>query len=82
MPRKPKKPCRYPGCPLLVEGTYCEEHQKVVNQQYNKYQRDDFTKNFYKTSEWLYTRKKQLQAHPARSAWPKESVQKQRWWTI
>lgn len=64
MPRKPKKPCRYPGCPLLVEGTYCEEHQKVVNQQYNKYQRDDFTKNFYKTSEWLYTRKKQLQAHP------------------
>lgn len=64
MPKKPKKPCRYPGCPLLVDGTYCEAHQKLVTQQYNKYGRDDFTKNFYKTPEWLCTRKQYLQAHP------------------
>ena len=29
MPRKPKRPCRYPGCPNLCEtGTYCEVHRK------------------------------------------------------
>ena len=29
MPHKPKRPCRYPGCPNLCEtGTYCEVHRK------------------------------------------------------
>lgn len=29
MPHKPKRPCRYPGCPNLCDtGTYCEEHRK------------------------------------------------------
>jgi len=29
MPHKPKRPCRYPGCPNLCEtGTYCEVHWK------------------------------------------------------
>ena len=29
MPLKPKRPCRYPGCPNLCEnGVYCEEHRK------------------------------------------------------
>ena len=28
MPKSPKRPCRYPGCPNLCEkGTYCAEHQ-------------------------------------------------------
>ena len=27
MPKIPKRPCRYPGCPNLCEkGIYCEEH--------------------------------------------------------
>ena len=27
MPKRPKRPCRYPGCPNLCEsGTYCPEH--------------------------------------------------------
>ena len=27
MPRKPKRPCRYPGCPKLCDsGVYCKEH--------------------------------------------------------
>lgn len=25
MPRKPKKPCAYPGCPNLTEGRYCPD---------------------------------------------------------
>ena len=29
MPHKPRRPCRYPGCPNLCEtGTYCEEHRR------------------------------------------------------
>ena len=29
MPRKPKRPCRYPGCPNLCDsGVYCNEHAK------------------------------------------------------
>lgn len=31
MPRKPKKPCAYPGCPNLTDGRYCPEHQSKEN---------------------------------------------------
>ena len=27
MPRKPKRPCRHPGCPNLTDDMYCEEHR-------------------------------------------------------
>jgi len=37
---KPKKPCAYPQCPNLTDTRYCPEHQRLVNQHYNKYQRD------------------------------------------
>lgn len=36
MPYKPKRPCSYPGCPALVNGRYCEEHQKIITAHYNK----------------------------------------------
>mgnify|MGYP001126352718 CR=1 FL=1 len=39
MPRKPQRPCRYPGCPHLTDGVYCEEHAKVMEQHYEKFQR-------------------------------------------
>ena len=39
MPRRPKKPCSFPGCPNLTEGRYCDEHTKVMNDRYNKYER-------------------------------------------
>ena len=39
MPRKPKRPCSYPGCPRLTDGRFCEEHQKLENQRYEKYGR-------------------------------------------
>lgn len=27
MPKKPKRPCRYPGCPNLCDsGVYCKDH--------------------------------------------------------
>ena len=64
MPRKPKRPCSYPGCPKLVDGQYCEEHKKLIDKQYNEYGRDNFTKSFYKSPEWLKVRKLQLLSHP------------------
>jgi len=64
MPRKPKRPCSYPGCPNLVEGQYCEEHKKLVDEQYNKYGRDDFSKSFYKGEMWLLVKKKHLDKSP------------------
>ena len=39
MPRKPKRPCSYPGCPNLTDGQYCEEHEAAARRQYNKYER-------------------------------------------
>ena len=63
MPRKPKKPCAFPGCPKLTDGLYCEEHKKIVNQQYEKYGRK------YKRSErygsaWQKVRTRYVKLHP------------------
>ena len=40
MPRKPKSPCSYPGCPKLTDDRYCEKHKRLTKKNYNKYQRD------------------------------------------
>lgn len=29
MPIKPKKPCKYPGCPGLTVDKYCDEHKEI-----------------------------------------------------
>lgn len=36
MPRKPRRPCRHPGCPNLCEDgeQYCEKHRKEAERQY------------------------------------------------
>lgn len=39
LPRKPQRPCRYPGCGRLSDEPYCEEHRKAVRVEYNRYQR-------------------------------------------
>lgn len=63
MPRKPKKPCAYPGCPNLTEGRYCPEHQSKVNSEYEKYGRDPRTKKRYGRA-WKRIRDKYVQEHP------------------
>ena len=50
MPRKPKKPCGYPGCPNLTEGRYCKEHEKQMNQSYEKYGRDKAVRKSVETN--------------------------------
>lgn len=34
MPRKPKRPCSYPGCPNLTDGRFCPEHEKKEAKRY------------------------------------------------
>lgn len=61
-PRKPKKPCRYPGCPCLTEKRYCEKHQKKIEYEYNKTSRP--FKYLYNTSRWKTLRKEFLKVNP------------------
>ena len=63
MPRKPKRPCSYPGCPRLTEGRYCEEHKTMVDREYERYGRDPRTKRLYKGS-WPKIRKRYAEQHP------------------
>ena len=63
MPRKPKKPCAYPGCPNLTEGRYCPEHQSKVNSEYEKYGRNPRTKKRYGRA-WKRIRDKYVMEHP------------------
>ena len=63
MPRKPKHPCAYLGCPLLTDGRYCEEHQKVMNRQYEKYGRSKEEKRQY-GYRWKKLRAAYISRHP------------------
>ena len=47
MPIKPKHPCSYPGCPELTDKRYCESHEKMMNQNYEKYERSKSNKRRY-----------------------------------
>ena len=63
MPRKPLKPCRYPGCPKLVETRYCEEHAKQVASDYEKYDRDPKVRARY-SGAWKKIRSRFIAEHP------------------
>ena len=63
MPRRPKKPCGFPGCPNLTDGRYCEEHERIMNERYNKYERPYDSSERY-GSLWRKIRKRYIAAHP------------------
>ena len=63
MPKRPKKPCSYPGCPKLTERRYCEGHEKTMNDRYNRYERPYDTSVRYGT-EWRKVRNRYIKAHP------------------
>lgn len=63
MPKKPKRPCSYPGCPELTDGRYCEPHQRLADQQYEKYDRDPATRKRYGRT-WKRIRDRYIAAHP------------------
>ena len=60
MPRKPKKPCAYPGCPNLTDTKYCESHKALENTEYTAGSRN----TFYKSPEWKKKRAEYLESHP------------------
>ncbi len=63
MPRKPKRPCRYPGCSKLTDGVYCEGHQKLMNRHYNRFQRGYDSGERY-GSAWRKIRDRYIKQHP------------------
>ena len=63
MPYKPKKPCRYPGCPELTHRRYCAAHTKVENKRYEKYDRNPDTHKRY-DGRWKKIRATYMAAHP------------------
>lgn len=65
MPRKPKRPCSFPGCPeLAVEGKqYCAEHQRREDARYNHYTRSpDVNKKYGRA--WKRIRDRYASKHP------------------
>ena len=63
MPRKPKRPCAYPGCPMLTNKLYCPKHEKAVRQKYNKYERSpDVNKKYGRA--WKRIRDRYAKEHP------------------
>ena len=63
MPRKPKQPCAYPGCPNLSDGRYCEEHRKLVEKNYEQYSRDPEVHKKYGRA-WKRIRDSYVKTHP------------------
>ena len=63
VPRKPKRPCSFPGCPNLTEGRFCEEHQKQENRRYEKYDRDPAVRRRYGRA-WKRIRDRYASRHP------------------
>ncbi len=63
MPRRPKKPCGYPGCPNLTDDTYCKEHKHLMTSQYETFGRDKNTKKRY-GHNWSKIRKRYVSKHP------------------
>lgn len=63
MPRKPKHPCAYGGCPNLTDRRYCSAHEKLMNHNYEKYDRDRTRKRRYGRA-WKRIRDKYASGHP------------------
>jgi 5-methylcytosine-specific restriction protein A len=63
VPRKPKRPCAYGGCPNLTDGYYCADHTKTVAKQYNQFKRDPATNKRYGT-QWRKIRTRYIAANP------------------
>ena len=63
MPRQALRPCNAVGCNRLSEYQYCEDHSHLGIQRHKIYDqnyRDRRTARFYKSKEWLISRKKVL----------------------
>lgn len=53
MANKPLRPCRQPGCYVLVSSGYCEDHQ--LKYQDRRSEEAQSWRWMYKTNEWINT---------------------------
>ncbi len=65
MPRMPRRGCAYGGCSALAieGGQYCEEHKKIMDRQYNQYERSADTSRKYGRA-WKRIRDAYVREHP------------------
>ena len=63
IPKTPRKPCKYPKCPNLTDGQFCETHAKQDAQEYEKYRRDPETRKRY-GRDWKRIRDRYIATHP------------------
>ena len=63
MPRRPKRPCRYPGCPNLCDDVYCDEHKKIMDKHYEKFTRGYSSGKRY-GRQWKKIRDRYVKIHP------------------
>lgn len=61
MPKKALRPCRYPGCPQLVEQGYCDAHAAIAAEmRRGAVVRDPEVQKLYNLRIWRKMRKRQL----------------------
>ncbi len=65
MASRPKRPCRYPGCPKVTTAKhgYCLEHKQKVDKDYEK-TRETATQRGYTKRNWQNLRKIVLNNQP------------------
>lgn len=63
MPRRPKHPCSFPGCPELTHQRYCQKHKRFMDSQYNRMQRP-YKMNQRYGREWKEVRNAYIKEHP------------------
>ena len=65
MPKAALRPCRYPGCPELVERGYCAEHaDRVSEMRKGSTVRDPEVQRLYNLRRWKRMREAQLRKQP------------------
>lgn len=63
MPRRPKRPCSWPGCSNLTDGQYCSEHMALARRRYDRYERTaDVNKKYGRA--WKRIRDRYAAEHP------------------
>ena len=63
MPKRPKRPCSYPGCPNLSEEQYCPAHKTQARRSYDRYERNPDVNRKYGRA-WKRIRDNYVKQHP------------------
>ena len=65
MPTKPKRPCRFVGCPKLTDNKsgFCNDHEKPMQRHYNKFTRGYDNKERY-GGAWQKVRNRHIRQYP------------------